>query len=159
MSSKLRKFKYTLTGLLSDCGKYLILDTPAIVQKLMSHLQDKHLEIYIKEVEYNRTEQQNRYYWGVVVASFIGHYWHTQGEKIKADEVNEYFMRIYNGGKESKRSILGVEVNSYAFKGTSEMSVKDFSNFIEVIKKHCEENCDLIIPEATGHSFISDYVK
>lgn len=158
MSSKLRKFKYTVTGQLSDCGKYFMFDTPAVVQKVMHKLQGKLLEAFIREVGYNRTDAQNRYYWGVVVSYFVGFYWETQGEKLDPSEVNEYFMRIYNGGKQQEREIFGTKVNAFIFKGTSEMSIKEFSEFIEVIKDHCAQ-FDLIIPEATGNNYVSDFVK
>ena len=90
-------------------------------------------EVEIRELDNDRTSQQNRYMWGVVYKLISDHTGFTP------EEVHEVY----------KKKFLTYEKKGFKFtKSTTDLKVKEFGEYLDKVINHAQGELGLIIPEA-----------
>ena len=151
--------EFNLTGTLTeDFGLLLTSSHIEGMRRLLKPLQGKTLEIKLKEVEYKRSDAQNRYYWGVVIPTVRAFLHETEGVRHSKDEV--HFYNLYQVQRITPRikTIMGVDTIIVEAKKSSEMTVQEFMDYVEQLQAYwAEKGC--IIPDPQKHNFITDFIQ
>lgn len=104
-------------------------------KKELLRWEGKPIEVHL--VESTRSEQQNRYYWGVVIRLISEHTGFT------ADEVHEVFKKRFLTYKKKYQGKI------YEFtKSTTELKVSDMATYLDKVIKYATEHLGIIIPDA-----------
>jgi hypothetical protein len=103
-------------------------------QALLEH-KGKYIRVQFSKLRKNRSAEQNRYYWGVVIR-MIGEYcgYFTTEELQSLHE-------------EIKKKILPTKGRFNIPESTAKMSTDDFSNYVEKVKIFAAKELNLYIPE------------
>ena len=115
----------------------------AIREELLM-LQGKKVTITIEKYSNRRTNQQNAYYWGVVLKVLSEHTGYT------LDEMHEYLKTKFLGTK--KIVIAGEEIERGLT--TTKLTTTDYMGFIAEIQRWASEKLDCYIPDPE-----EDYTK
>lgn len=91
-----------------------------------------------------RSHPQNRYYWGVVIAE-IRIRLRELGNEFDAETVHEFLKAKFNG---EKIEIPGTGEQIEIGQTTTDMTVEDFSEYLERVIRFANETLEIIIPEA-----------
>ena len=122
-----KKFLATIHG-----GKMMIQDTD-LFQRFISTQKDGEYDLIIKNHKRTRSNQQNRYYWGVIIRIIADETGHSD------NEVHEHmkwrFLRKRGGKLETVRS-------------TTDLSTSEFEEYTENIRRFAatELQCQVPIP-------------
>lgn len=105
-------------------------------------LDGKHAIITVTEKKRDRTSQQNRYYWGVVVETVMN-YLQDQGNYVDSTDVHEFLkLRV---GKLSRVIVVGDDVHK-CLGSTAQLSTAKFNEYIEKIRAWAADY-GIVIPE------------
>jgi hypothetical protein len=116
-------------------GKLPKLANEAIRRELLS-LSGKRITISIEKYKKKRSNEQNAYYFGVIVKIISDHIGYT------TDEVHELLKESFLGTKEIK---IG-DKTSKVPNSTTKLTTSDFMAYIEDIQRFAAEKLDLYIP-------------
>lgn len=123
------------------------------------------LEVRVRELRRNRSDAQNRYYWGVCVVYIMRHLKATQGKDYTRGEVHALNLLLVAEAKAEVRELPDPRdpsktVNVYVEVGktTSQMNTIEFNNFISDLQLYwAETGLDIPDPEDDGHNFITGF--
>lgn len=136
----------------------LQLDHFNMLKKILVKMRGKKLLISIKPLEYQRSSAQNRWYWGIAVPTIRAWRKETEGVEYKADEIHAFNLMHVIGDKPEIRDIMGLQTVVFKTQGTSQMTTKEFSNFVEELVKYYAEY-DLEIPLPKKHNVINEFLE
>jgi len=100
----------------------------------------KEFDVVFKKPSSGRSQQQNKYYWGVVVHLLSEHLGYTPEEThdvIKNEFLKEVVMREING---ETKEIINI-------KSTTELNIKDMQQFLEFVRMWAMQEFGVDIPE------------
>jgi hypothetical protein len=104
-----------------------------------SSLEGKPVVIKIEEWKPYRSQNQNRYLWGVVyaeISSFTG---------MSVEEVHEGMKHLFLVDRENKIPKV---------KSTTELTTKQFIEFVDKVREFAIFNLGIQIPEPNDHRFL-----
>lgn len=107
------------------------------------HLDGKKVLIALSEVKRKRSDQQNRYYWGVVV-KLVTDAFRDAGNMVNAEDVHD-FLKQHVG----KLSQVLVTPDGEVLRGpgsTARLTTTEFSNYVEAVRAWAAEVLGLSIP-------------
>jgi hypothetical protein len=100
------------------------------------------LEVTVKRQRATRSQQQNRYYWGVVVHLLSEHTGYTP------DEMHEFLKMKFIPKTLAVCDGNGVIVDEFVIGGsTREMNTIQFGEYVEEIKQWAAQELDVVIPD------------
>jgi hypothetical protein len=106
--------------------------------------EGKEIEVTLKKARSKRSDNQNRYYWGVVV-EIVRQGLRDLGHRLDKDEVH-YFLREKFNYKELVNEGTGESVKIP--QSTTVMTKTEFGEYIEQIAQWSAEFLNVTIPEA-----------
>lgn len=121
----------TFIGLVTN-GKFQPYAKTALVECFKS-LENKEVEVRVKKRSQSRSEQQNKYYWGVIVKSIQEETGHT------AEEVHEAMKAEFLKKHHDK---LPDSVGT-----TTELNTIEFEEYLEKIRRWSSVFLNISIPE------------
>ena len=125
-------------------GKLTIRQSDVLSAQL-SRLRDGPVEIRITRKRATRSQQQNRYYWGVVVALIAEHTGYT------AEETHTVLKQRFLPKRLAMANRNGEIVGEYVIGGsTAALSLGEFTDYLEQIKDFALTELDVAIPNAEG---------
>lgn len=147
-----------LKGKISKNGDKILLADGEILANVLEPFRDKELELVITEFKRTRSNQQNRYYWGIVIPTIIAWHKETQGKTPTPEQIHLFNLTKIAGHKIIQTNILGEDVFTLEKASSSKMKVGEFESFLLDISDYFGElGCE--IPEPNGDSLINDYLK
>lgn len=110
------------------------------------------IEVRVRPMRYTRSDDQNRYYWGVVVQCIKNFLKETQGEEYSSEQVHIINKKAILGDYLTEQKfadpLTGEMVTAYVeAKGTSKMSTKVFYDFVEQVRALWHRNGCKAIPD------------
>lgn len=115
-----------------------------IVFDAISSFEGKEVLITIQRMRKHRSNNQNRYYWGVVVECWKHLLKQSQGEIYSSQEVHDFLKMNFNFREivdETTGEILRTT------KSTTENSTTEMEEYLLVCRQKAEQLFDFIIPE------------
>jgi len=103
----------------------------------LATLQGEDVAIVIKKWRGQRSKKQNRYLWGGVYRIISDVTGHTE------DELHEFFKTKF---LRKKVNVLGEDRTVVG--STTKLNTKEFTDYIEKIKRFVQSNFDIFVPEA-----------
>jgi hypothetical protein len=103
------------------------------ISRYLLTLKDGPVQVIIQKYRAKRTDQQNRYYWAVVVRT-IGHHCGYTDEETH-DALRWLFLRQQADGKPN------------TVKSTTKLNTQEFENYINEIKRWAAMELQLYIPD------------
>ena len=165
MSMNLDKEIY-IKGMLDLASLSIIFNDSPVVKRSLKKMANNEelLEVRVRPLRYNRSDAQNRYYWGVCVVHIMVHLEKTQGHKFGRDEVHQLNLKYVCGDclvpVEIPDPINGGTAIYYKeiTKSTSKMNTLEFANFIDELRGFWgQAGCDIPEPEQDKNSnFLED---
>jgi hypothetical protein len=116
-----------------------------LIKKAIESFEGKEIVLKIERVKKQRTEDQNSFYWGVIVQltkQAILEYW---GEVWSKEQIHTYYLINLPTYREVVNKKTG-EVKE-VLKSSSQMTTIEMSNWWERIGKYMAENFDTVLPE------------
>lgn len=108
----------------------------------MLHGLEGDFNLSFKKVKKRRSNQQNKYYWGVVIPIVTQGLMSLHGDYLSPEDVHEFLKFRFN----YKEIDTGVEVLTIG-KQTSSLSTFEFAEYIDKIIIFADEYLNIIIPE------------
>lgn len=108
---------------------------PARIKQHLLHLRGQLVEVTVEKLRKHRSEEQNRYYRGVVLKMIADHCGYRGAEELEA--LHQEFRRRFL----PKRGELNIPVS------TTGLNTKEFSEYIDIIRQWADEQLKLYIPE------------
>ena len=102
------------------------------------------VRIVVERLYSKRSDQQNRYYWGVIINEFVDGYTDTTGEKISKDEAHDFLKARFN-----YREIINRETGEVARvpKSTSALTTSAFMDYQAECVRFIGEWFGRVVPE------------
>lgn len=97
---------------------------------------DKEFQLVARKARKPRSNNQNSYYWGVVLSLIYDHTGHTPEELHEAFKW-KFLKRFNSDGLEFAKS-------------TTELTTGEMMEYVENIKKFAAEELDIVIPDPDG---------
>lgn len=140
--------------------KYGTLDfqSNTILRTIIKKFSEREVEVTIQPLRKDRSSQQNRYYWGVVIPLTRAFYKENTGEEISADLMHVYHLTEILGNKIISKEIYGKDCFFVETNSTKTMSTIEFNDFKEKIQKFYSEK-GLEIPDPVGYNTLNDFVN
>lgn len=134
------KVEYVATGEVR-AGRLRVRNQPAFTEA-MRRFQDGEVLVRIAHVRATRSEQQNRWYWGVIVESISEHTGYTP------DEVHEFLkakfipkrVAVCDGNGEIKDDLV-------IGGSTAKLNKVSFGEYCEAIRGWAAQELDVVIPD------------
>lgn len=102
-------------------------------------------EVVVRRLHANRSQQANRYYWGVVVGLLSDHTGFTP------DEMHDWLKMRFIPKKLAVCDSNGEIKGEFVLGGsTRKMSIAQFGEYIEDIRRWAAQEIDVLIPDADG---------
>ncbi len=117
-------------------GKF-IPDKPEVMKSAFYCHEGRRVSFCPKRIVDNRSSQQNRYYWGVVVAMIADY----MGERDH-EEVHNYLKAHFN----PKPITIGEKKYSIG-QSTKKLKVPQFEEYLAKVKEFAAKECGLYIPD------------
>jgi hypothetical protein len=130
----------------------------------MPEFEGRDVEITIERIT-NRSNPQNRYYWGVVVYMVrerleeLGYtrsdlLEDTMGAKLTRNDVHEFLKDSFN-----RSDIINTETGEIlgsTSRTTSKLKTKEFSEYVDHIKRWAVESLDINIPDPAPFNYTTE---
>jgi len=116
----------------------LKLDDRSYFDKIITSFDNKRVNLYIEEYKKQRSDNQNRYYWGVVI-------------KILSDELGYTPEETHEALKIKFLRIKGEKLDTV--KSTTKLSTKEAEDFYEEIRRWASVELSIDIPEPNEVNF------
>lgn len=121
-------------------------------------LLGKKLLIELEVFEPRRSDAQNRYYWGVCIPTIRKFLKDSEGVSYTSDELHCFNMVNVVGKKPEIKQVFGMETVVMTSKTTSQMNVKEFEEFREMLQAYwAEKGC--VIPDPNQHNLTTDHYE
>lgn len=124
--------------------------SPEWASKKFNELPDGQYTLTVEKYFGQRTNQQNKYYWGCVIPLVSDGLVNVGYKEFKDSElVHEYLKKEFltkKIGNENTGEFLEVPGS------TKELSTKDFNDFIENVAQWCAEFLGFALPEPSSQS-------
>lgn len=160
MSSSINKSDFTDIGELVETeegGLTINLLFGKMLKRVTKHMIGKKLEVSFRPLEYQRSQAQNRYLWGVAYVTISAWYRETQGERISKDAIHAHTVSEILGRVVEVEEVFGKEVLVVKGKSTSQLTKKEFNDLVEKLQKYWgDKGCDIPLPRE--HNYISDFI-
>jgi len=115
-------------------GKILFRD-PLPLSKILSQYNSQDVNVSIKPLRNNRSDSQNRYYWGVVVSILSDHTGYSR------DEIHEILRGKFLS---DSKSIAGEDIR-YSH-STTELDTLEFEDYLQKIREWASVKFEIFIP-------------
>lgn len=126
-------------------GKLTVAATKGIIQALQS-MEGKYITISIENEGNKRSNAQNRYWWGVVVAMCMQRF-KGLGNEVTAEEVHEFLKMQSEVSKMPVGDISSGEAIGYMLKSTTKLTTVQFMELIADVQRWAAEKLDIVIPD------------
>lgn len=128
-------------------GTQVFLDNPELFERRLFHLEGKELEIVISELSLKRSDNLNRYFWGVMIPCIHSFHRETTGTKITDDSLYTYLLTEFAGVTLAVVHVFGREIIEMQGLTSSKMTNAQFIDFIDKIRLHyLEKGLDIPLP-------------
>lgn len=117
-----------------DAGRVRFL-APERWQTAVARLNGKRVEVTIRQHRERRSDQQSRYYWGVVVAILADHCGYTP------EEMHDSLKLMFLRDRANEKPGL-VRVRS-----TTALDTREFSEYVDSIKRFAASDLRVYIPD------------
>lgn len=132
--------EYVATGEVRR-GQLKVRNKPAF-EKALARFADGEVLVRIAHVKATRSEQQNRWYWGVIVASIAEYTGYT------ADETHEILKAKFIPKQIAVCDGNGEVVDGFVIGGsTAKLGKQAFGDYCEAIRGWAAEKLHLVIPD------------
>lgn len=124
------------------------------VKSFISSMEGRDVVINIKKHKKNRSNAQNRWYWGVALKKITEDLYNIQGELFTKEEIHAYHKAVVTSSKFNTLNVLGHEVIVFNDISTKSMNTIQFNNFKQSIQNHWAiRNID--IPDPQEENFMN----
>ena len=122
-------------------------DSAQPFQSLLEYLtqRDKSIawQVDVKPYKKDRTQEQNRYYWGVVLVTIQKAIEDSRGEHYSTEEIHEWMRDKFL----TKRVVTIKGEPKVLAPSTTKLTVGEFAEYLEQIIRFCAES-GILIPDA-----------
>jgi len=129
----------------------------ALMRVIESIPEDTEVEITIKGYKKNRSNAQNRWYWGMAIPAIARQIKELTGESYTKEELHKYNLQEVCKVPHTIREILGKTVIIFQDKSTKSMSTQEFNDFKSLLQGYYAER-DIIIPDPMQENFLNEIV-
>jgi hypothetical protein len=124
------------------------------VKSFISSIEGKDVVIDIKKHKKNRSNAQNRWYWGIALKKITQDLYNIQGELFTKEEIHAYHKSVVIASKFNTLNVLGKEILIFNDVSTKSMNTIQFNDFKQTIQNHwAVRNID--IPDPNEENFIN----
>lgn len=118
-------------------GKNLIYEAPVRLQNYLFTLKGQKLEVLVRKLRSQRSNNQNSYYWGIVLESLHKHTGYS------TDDLHEMM----------KYKFLKVRGEMEYIKSTTKLTTTEMEKYLDNIRKWAEEkiNCKINLPNEVDY--------
>ena len=113
----------------------LQLDSPSAYLRQIAALEGQQIELVLRKHKSHRSNQQNAWYWGVIVELISQHTGYTPSEAHEALKFR--FLSDHNPDHQGLIKI----------KSTSQLSTKEFAEYCDRIVRWAAEHMEIFIPD------------
>lgn len=136
--------KLLCTGTVSD-GR-LILSNRKRFDEDIKQFEGKRVEVVISKANKRKSNEQNRYLWGVVYPCALRGFQDAGHSGLDVDDIHEYFKGQYlSKGKDISNPKTGETIT--VSKTTTILSTTEMMDYINEIARFCAEMLNVVIPE------------
>lgn len=115
-------------------GRKFILDDPQKFGKYLESLHGLPIEITVQKRRKNRSDHQNRYYWGVLIPELCNYFGYEKEEMHEA----------------LKWELLRKPANSHTMpdtvRSTADLTTKEFEEYLESIRRWASIRYQIVLP-------------
>jgi hypothetical protein len=105
-------------------------------RQILSTFNGDRVQIRISKHSPKRSDQQNRWYWGVCIPTIINTIYEQSGEKYTKDDIHDWHLsKVFNLQVETKE-MLGVTIMTYKQVRMSKLSTVEFNDKKEIIQAY-----------------------
>jgi hypothetical protein len=153
---------YEMIGQLTEDCQYVYLEHWKMFRRLLTKWVGKDVIITIKELQYKRSEAQNRLIHGLITPYVMRWYYETHGERKTHDEIYTWLRIAILEQRPRITEVAGEQVVTMTGKRFSKMTKKEFAEAVDLImQRMAERGC--YIPEPHKHDkanhFPHEYLK
>tara|TARA_R100000908_G_scaffold56710_1_gene32249 strand:+ start:42772 stop:43215 length:444 start_codon:yes stop_codon:yes gene_type:complete len=124
------------------------------VKSFISSIEGKDVVINIKKHKKNRSNAQNRWYWGVALKKITEDLYNIQGELFTKEEIHSYHKSVVIASKFNTLNVLGKEILIFNDVSTKSMNTIQFNDFKQTIQNHWAVR-GIDIPDPNEENFIN----
>lgn len=124
------------------------------VKSFISSMEGKNIVINIKKHKKNRSDAQNRWYWGVALKKITQDLYNIQGELFTKEEIHAYHKAVITSSKFSTLNVLGTEIMVFNDISTKSMNTIQFNDFKQSIQNHWAVR-GIDIPDPNEENFMN----
>lgn len=117
------------------------------LRQFVQTLEGKDVEVTVKRKRAKRSDNQNRYYWGVVIP-IIHNSFRDLGHRLNAEEVHFFLKQKFN--YQSLVNVNGELVGEIP-KSTADLNKLEFMEYVDKISQWANEILEVIIPEPSKY--------
>lgn len=124
-----------LRAKINDKGDGIIYQRLTAYQSFLQALAGKEIIVTITEYRRNRTDRQNRYYWGVIVKMLSEYFGYDKDEETELHEgLKQKFLLVKGKHLEYVRS-------------TRKLTTVEFNNYIDQIIRWAAKSYSVVLPD------------
>lgn len=133
-----------VTALAKRRGKKLFIQNRRQFDALVSQLDERwQLEITVRRLTATRSQQANKYWWGVCVALV------SESTGYSPEEIHEIAKQMFLPKKLAFADGNGEVVGEFVMGGsTRSLNTKEFAEFVERFRRWAAEELEVYIPDA-----------
>lgn len=110
----------------------LILDNNDKFRNYLSGLEGKEIELTVEPIRKHRSNNQNAYYWGVVIELLCGHTGYT------SNEMHDALRMLF---------LMDRRINPPRIKSTTSLDTKEFEEYLTNIRQWASLDLGVYIPD------------
>jgi len=110
----------------------VVLQTPAAFKAYVKTFEGKQIELTVGSVKKSRSNNQNRYYWGVVVTML------SDETGYSTDEMHDALRMLFLQDRTKKIPTI---------KSTTDLSTVEFEDYLAKIRQWAAETLNCVIPD------------
>jgi hypothetical protein len=130
-------------------GRLFIRNRRAFDDSLAQLKDGWELEVTVKRLRATRSQQQNRYYWSVVVQLLADHTGYTP------DEIHDVLKMRFIPKRLAVADGNGVIHDEFVLGGsTREMTTLEFGEYLESVRQWAAETLDVVIPDPDAEATV-----
>ena len=135
--------KIEQSGKVNENGVLTINYRSIFNELIATHFRNSDITLTVSKVKKKRSNQQSRYYWGVIIPSIQNGLFETQGEWLTPDAVHEFLKSNFNY-KEIVNAGTGEVIKLP--KSTTESDTFEFEEYQDKCRLFADEFLNIIIP-------------
>lgn len=124
----------------------------AVFDSLLSNFNGKDVEVIVQRKRKKRSNNQNRYYWGVIIPCIQQGLFDTQGEWLNNEQVHEFLKQNFN-----YKEIVNQNNGEMIKLGltTTDKTTIEFEEYQDKCRQFADEFLNIIIPLPNEQSEIN----